>query len=97
MAVFRKRHTVKLLISARVAINFRRELDPAATGGRRLLEVLRYFLTSARAVKHFRHALDPDPISCRLLSEDRWLLEVLRYLRERNEKKNADILKKVIV
>ena len=31
--------TVKLLISARAAINFRRALDPAAIGGRCLLEV----------------------------------------------------------
>ena len=31
--------TVKLLISARAAINFRRVLDPAAIGDRRLLEI----------------------------------------------------------
>ncbi len=31
--------TVKLLISARAAINFRCALDMAAIGGRRLLEV----------------------------------------------------------
>ncbi len=31
--------TVKLLISARAAINFRRALDLATIGGRRLLEV----------------------------------------------------------
>ncbi len=30
--------TAKLLISARVAINFTRALDPAAIGGKRLLE-----------------------------------------------------------
>ncbi len=33
------RHTVKLLITARAALNFRRALDPAAIGGRGLLEV----------------------------------------------------------
>ncbi len=37
---FRGTHfTVKLLISTRAAINSRRALDPAAIGGRRLLEV----------------------------------------------------------
>ncbi len=32
-------YAVKLLISSGAAINFRRALDPAAIGGRRLLEV----------------------------------------------------------
>ncbi len=43
--------TVKLLIRARAAINFRRALDPSAIGGRRLLEVYNY--------RHFSNSVSP--------------------------------------
>ncbi len=43
--------TVKLLISAHAAINFRRALDPAAIGGRCLLEVYNK--------RHFSNSVSP--------------------------------------
>ncbi len=44
-------HSVKLLISARAATNFRCALDPAAIGGRRLLEVYNQ--------RHFSNSVSP--------------------------------------
>ncbi len=62
--------TVKLLISARAAITFRRALYPAAIGGRRLLDV--FF--------KFSIPVHPAPIRGRHLLEARRLLEVSRSL-----------------
>ncbi len=66
-----KKNTVEILISTRAAINFRRTLDPAAIGGRHLLEELEAFFK-------FSVPIHAAPIRGQLLLEARRLLEVLR-------------------
>ena len=70
---FKNMVTVKLLISVRAAINFRCALDPAAIGGRRLLEV--YII---RGIFQIQHPRTLGAYWRPAFLWDRRLLEVLR-------------------